>query len=417
MKAIFHIARLHLTLVLQDRATFVQGFAVPAVLMLILSLALNPENFGVKIPLDVLDEDQSDLSAAFVIALHQAAGDEAVVICVYGEEANIPDDCGLSSDDRFDEVGEERLQEVDVAGTIVIPAGFAEAIRNTGTAAIDYRSDEQLNAQTVTRTTVETAIAQFNGSLAIATEGVNGVEVHFGGYQDDAERLAAFDDLRTKALVELGSPPVLMDRESSGNEDEIGFGARQSVPGISSMFVLFSLLSLSQFMVEERKQGTLYRLFTLPTAKTNIVLGKILGAFAFGVLQFLVFVLLGAILGVYWGDDLPAVILLIMAYCLAGTALGFLLSTLVRTVDQAGAMTTLMGLILAPLGGAWWPLRIVPDFMQVIGHLSPIAWVMEGFQDLLYYNGTLNDVLPEIGALLIFALIFAAAAVWNFRYE
>ena len=186
---------------------------------------------------------------------------------------------------------------------------------------------------------------------------------------------------------------------------------------MGSMFVLFSLLSLSQFLVEERTQGTLQRLFTLPTAKANIVVGKILGAFMFGVIQFLFFVLVGVILGMNWGKDPIAVVALIMAFCMAGTALGFLLATFVRTVAQAGNMITLFGLMLAPLGGAWWPLSIVPDFMRVIGHISPIAWMMDGFQELLYYNGTLSDVLVEIGALLAFALVFTAIGIWNFRYE
>ena len=77
----------------------------------------------------------------------------------------------------------------------------------------------------------------------------------------------------------------------------------------------------------------------------------------------------------------------------------------------------LMGLILAPLGGAWWPLDIVPEFMRIAGHLSPIAWAMDGFKDLLFYNGSLVDIFPEVAALLIFALAFTSIAVWNFSYE
>src|SRR5690606_41999788 len=47
----------------------------------------------------------------------------------------------------------------------------------------------------------------------------------------------------------------------------------------------------------------------------------------------------------------------------------------------------LLGLTFASLGGAWWPLEIVPRYMQQIGHLSPIAWAMDAFRDLLFYQG------------------------------
>src|SRR5690606_39766817 len=93
------------------------------------------------------------------------------------------------------------------------------------------------------------------------------------------------------------------------------------------------------------------------------------------------------------------------------------ISTFVRTVAQASNMITLFGLLLAPLGGAWYPLSIVPEFMRVIGHISPIAWVMDGFQELIFYNGGLMDIWIDIAALLIFALIFTVVGIWNFSYE
>ena len=76
-----------------------------------------------------------------------------------------------------------------------------------------------------------------------------------------------------------------------------------------------------------------------------------------------------------------------------------------------------MGLTLAPLGGAWWPLEIVPDFMQKVGYISPIAWTMDGFTELLYNNGTLVDILPMTGVLIGMAALFTTFEVWRFRYE
>ena len=284
--------------------------------------------------------------------------------------------------------------------------------------ALDYRSNDQLNLQTVASTAVESVVTQMSSSLAIASEGVAVVEESFGGFVDDAARQAAFETLRTDANASLESPPAQVVTESSGEELIVGVGSQQSVPGMGSMFVLFSLLTLSQFMVEERTQGTLQRLFTMPTHKANIVIGKILGAFLYGVLQFSIFILFGMMLGINWGGSPLAVAVLVAAFSLAGTAIGFLLSTFVRSVEQAAYMITFGGLILAPLGGAWWPLTIVPDFMRTVGHISPIAWVMDGFQELLYYNGGLSDVLMwEVPALLAFAVIFTTLGVLNFRYE
>lgn len=412
MRAIINMARLHLTLAFQDRATWIQAFAVPVVLMFILSAAI-PDG-SVEILLDVVDNDQSPASQDFIAQLENSGGDsETIVVCRYGFDDN-PDACELDADEDFNP---DRVKDGDAAATVVIPENFQTGIMSGQTAQIDYLSSEQFNSPTIARTAVETAISRYGGSILIATIGTNIGAEEFDAYSDEAERQESFTSLLQSARDVTSSPIVRVDEESSRDEAVVGTGSRQSVPGMGSMFVLFSLLSLSQFLVEERNQGTLYRLFTVPTAKSNIVLGKILGAFIFGFLQFMVFIAFGTLMDINWGDDYLAIVVLVASYCLAGTALGFALATFVRTADQAAGIITLMGLTLAPLGGAWWPLEIVPEFMQTIGHISPIAWSMDGFRELLYYNGGLVEILPMSAVLVGMAALFSTFAVWRFRYE
>ncbi len=68
------------------------------------------------------------------------------------------------------------------------------------------------------------------------------------------------------------------------------------------------------------------------------------------------------------------IVLIVLSFTLTATALGMALATPVRTSAQAENISLLLGLTLAPLSGAWWPIEIVPHFMQVIEHISPIAW-------------------------------------------
>jgi len=74
-------------------------------------------------------------------------------------------------------------------------------------------------------------------------------------------------------------------------------------------------------------------------------------------------------------------------------------------------------LSIAALGGAWWPLDIVPDWMQVVGRFSPISWAMDGFHDIITRGLGVTAVLPEAGVLLAFTAVFLAVGVWRFRYE
>jgi ABC-2 type transport system permease protein len=106
-----------------------------------------------------------------------------------------------------------------------------------------------------------------------------------------------------------------------------------------------------------------------------------------------------------------------LVFTLAATALGLALATLVRTSEQAGNIALLMAMILAPIGGAWWPMEIVPDVMKTVGHISPTAWAMDAFQEMMFYDGGVIDILPMVGVLLAMAVVFFAFGVWNFEYE
>ena len=84
---------------------------------------------------------------------------------------------------------------------------------------------------------------------------------------------------------------------------------------------------------------------------------------------------------------------------------------------QASGLGLLLTLTLAPLGGAWWPMSISPKFMQIIGHISPIAWAMDGFTALTYNSAHLVDILVPLAVLLGMTILAFVVAIPRFRYQ
>lgn len=80
------------------------------------------------------------------------------------------------------------------------------------------------------------------------------------------------------------------------------------------------------------------------------------------------------------------------------------------------SFSLLLSLVLASLGGVWWPLEVMPRFMQVIGRISDIARAMDGYSTLIFHGGGLAQVLVTIGVLGGLALIAFGIAVRRFRY-
>jgi ABC-2 type transport system permease protein len=196
---------------------------------------------------------------------------------------------------------------------------------------------------------------------------------------------------------------------------QAGFG--QSVPGMGSMFVMFTVFGALFILIRERKNWTLQRLVMMPVARWQILSGKILMWFVTGMIQFSVVFLIGLALRVNFGDQPLALVVVMVLFTLCMTALAFAVSTFLKTEQQANSISLLLALTLAPLGGAWWPLDIVPDFMRVIGHVTPVAWTMDAFQMLIFEQGTLLTILPNLAILAGFTAVFFVIAVRRFRYE
>lgn len=409
MRHIIDIAVLSIRMALQNPGTYVTNLVMPIALMLILGAATSTED--PTLLLDVVNEDgDSAIAADFIRELEVTIEEtEALVICVYGAD-DIPDDCNLDSDDTFADVGVERLEEGITAAAVTIPAGFGEALTNGEATEIIYQSDEGLNAGTVARNTVQTALERLSGSITIASVGSETAEEYFN--TDDS-----FDTLFVQARDGLENPPTSTATISTGEDIAVGSGASQSVSGTATMFVLISMLTLAAELVYERERGTLQRLFTLPVPKSSIVIGKILGRVVFGLAQFAIYIAVGVMLDVNWGDSPLGVLFTVVSFTFCATALGFLLATFVRTSDQAANIAVFASLTLAPLGGAWFPKSVMPEFMQTVGYISPIAWAMDAFNEILYNNGTLVDVLPYVLVMTVGAVAFMLLGTLRFKYE
>jgi ABC-2 type transport system permease protein len=83
--------------------------------------------------------------------------------------------------------------------------------------------------------------------------------------------------------------------------------------------------------------------------------------------------------------------------------------------QQAGGFGVMAGLGVAALGGSMLPLELFSPTMQRIAHLTPHAWVLDGFAELVRRGGTVTDILPELGVLGAYAAVLLGLAAWRLR--
>ena len=118
-----------------------------------------------------------------------------------------------------------------------------------------------------------------------------------------------------------------------------------------------------------------------------------------------------------WGRDPLALFVILLTSALAAAAFGTTMGTFIKSEGQANGLSIMFGMVFALMGGCWYPMELFPHTVQNIVKILPTTWAMHGMLDLVLRGGGLQDVLPEAGVLLGFAVIFFSVGVWRFRYE
>jgi ABC-2 type transport system permease protein len=92
-----------------------------------------------------------------------------------------------------------------------------------------------------------------------------------------------------------------------------------------------------------------------------------------------------------------------------------LIGILAKSEEQAVIFSLIPMFVFAGLGGAWVPLEVTGPTFQAIGHVSPVAWGMDGFENIVARGLGFNSVLLPAAALIGYATIFFFLAVGRFR--
>jgi ABC-2 type transport system permease protein len=232
--------------------------------------------------------------------------------------------------------------------------------------------------------------------------------------RDDREELAT----RYRELAQR-PPLVRAAAEDAGRGRPVPQGFGQSVPGMLTMsIIMMTVIYGAVFLAGERAEGTLRRQATVPLSRVEIMSGKLLGRLLIALAQAVILMILGSLLfGAFWGHSPLGLALTVLALAASAASLGLLFGALFRTADQAGSLGWIAPLILAALGGCWWPLEIVPRWLRMAGHVSPAAWAMDAFHGLVSFGGGLEAVWLPVLVLTGYAVGLTWLAARRLKWE
>jgi ABC-type Na+ efflux pump permease subunit len=188
------------------------------------------------------------------------------------------------------------------------------------------------------------------------------------------------------------------------------------VPSYLVMFAFFLVLTVGWLFVAERRQGTMKRLAAAPLSRWEILTGKLVPCLLLSLFQgFFILAAGRLVFAMSWGPDPLWLVPVVAATSLAAMGLAMLVAALARTETQVAIYGTLLVLVLAGLSGCLMGDRsLMPDQMQQISRVTPHAWALDAYRQLLTSpEPNLRLVAQACGVLAAFGVGFLALA-WGF---
>ncbi|MFC1984170.1 ABC transporter permease [Chloroflexota bacterium] len=405
---IWFIALKDLQIFAKDRLALIFGILFPFLFVVLFSFILSDvgsEDERLELHL-VTQEDRGGLSHHVIKAIETEDESELE-----------PGDARMVWDDNYEEA-RQAVVDQRLAGFVAFPEDFTKGVTMGYGTNLEVVVDPEATYNRAALNSLAKAVASSIGMQQVASNAISELLLEqWLETQPDMARVG--QEIPELLAVQRGvrmSPSLIEFGVEKVGEVEAEEPSNFVIPGYLVMFVFFTAALSAENIVRERQNHTLERLLTGSVRRESILGGLFAGTAAKGLIQITIFWVAGIVIfNLDFGLSPGGAILLSILMVIMSSAFGLMLATLAKTERSANAIAVLVSLVLAPLGGCWWPLFITPRWMQFIAKLTPHGWATTGFNKLLVFSADFSAAVPEMLALLGFAVLFGMVAVWRFR--
>lgn len=180
-----------------------------------------------------------------------------------------------------------------------------------------------------------------------------------------------------------------------------------------------AVFGASQTLVTWRTKGLLRRLQLSPAPISTVFGARVVVSVAIALVQFALFVAVARLpmFGLQLKDGWWMAVPLLVSGVLAFLSIGMLVGAWAKTQETANAVTQLIVLPMAFLGGSFFPLEETPTWMQTVSYIFPLRYLNEGMLDLMSRGLGPGSALTEMAILLGVAAAGALISVRLFRWD
>lgn len=163
--------------------------------------------------------------------------------------------------------------------------------------------------------------------------------------------------------------------------------------------------------------GTLEAMMMTPTSLPAIVLGSAAWSYAFTTLRVIVYMVIGVLLGLELSQAnyLAALATMVVAI-VAFASIGIIAASVITVIKRGDPVTGLVSAVATLIGGVYYPVEILPQWLQALSRLLPITYALNAMRQTLLNGAGWREIAGDLLALVGFALVLFPFSLITFRY-
>jgi len=294
------------------------------------------------------------------------------------------------------------VDEGKLAAVIIVPEGFSESIMSgeSGGEVVRiefYENPTHPTSTGIVRSILESFLTQVEVGRVSGALIVNQL-LSSGAIQLNQAAAIGAEVGREVVGNSSGSINLITTTaEGSGVKFDI---LAYLAPGMAMLFLMYTVSFGGRSLLVESRTGTMARMLISPTNPGFILGGKGLGIFLTAAAQLLI--LIGGtslLFRLSWGDW-RGVALLILAAAFGASGWGILMASVLKTPGQVAITGSAVALLFGVLGGSFFDLSVMPEWVRKVGMITPNSWANDGFR-ILSMGGKFAAIQSNLIALLI----------------
>ncbi|QUI25530.1 ABC transporter permease [Vallitalea pronyensis] len=342
-------------------------------------------NTGSKISVYVADEDKSFLSSQYMTYLQEQDQYRIVPITITDQEDQVSEDEHIYTISHL----QQQIQNMNISMYIIIEKGFEEG----------FYKDQDVNIQLYGLQKSDTlqTLGQMNNHYFSNMRGL------YIGSGKDPDKLQDLTEAFNKKEVKLTSQYI----SENNNPDNISFAL-----GILIYFILLTSIKISHLAVEDRLEGVYRRLLSMPLKAKHYIGGYLISTSSLVLIQILLSIAVMVILGDALTIPILDIVMTLLLFALCGIAISFFIIAVVKKVTVVEILTNVVVMFSSMVAGIFWPVDMMPAFMQRLARLFPQYWAHDIIKALFYGESLWNKQLNISILGIITIVFFVMASYW-----